>query len=608
MHLPNPKNKPSYTSQNNDMCQPSSLDKQADAVIATTPSAASTMYRNKSLWTDFNVSGNSVRVAFRFVFHTSNTGDGDSTNEEIHLCWINSDGTPHHFYPLNPSEYDGEVTTSDHIESTFPGHGFVFCKRLKEDDIPAILESRQCVREKEGMYIVQCGWGTIFLRKREIEDSNSSSESESESEDEKDDDSNDSEGSESDVSEASHYSLISKSDDDEESVENNNENTDEEQSDNESKVESLSALDLEDDWEAYLIVGGFRLGTKSVPAVDVDHDEIANDGKSDDKDDSADSKKEDESNASSNDASITDDDDDEWNMQLVTLVQTKVDGNSKFKSTPSLRGAAENANHNHLPYQDIFQHNQFHLSAKLTALDPTPVNTVHKYYKSKTVGGWPCKVEPGSLSQRKLRKRITSDLQAACKHLPPHACKKLHKSTPIWINKTLAYGPKVAPIQEANMCFHPGRGWLKRNGMNPAKKGGVEMYRSDSYLDDCFLWGQGGLMLHELSHAWHCLHCDDGYDNKLIQETYDKAMEEKLYDCVEFHCDRGKKDRMKAYACENAMEYFAELSAAFLGGLDDKEYNKWYPFNRKQIKEHDPRAFEMLCRMWGVSEDEYGKV
>ena len=62
------------------------------------------------------------------------------------------------------------------------------------------------------------------------------------------------------------------------------------------------------------------------------------------------------------------------------------------------------------------------------------------------------------------------------------------------------------------------------------------------------------------------------------------------------------------YFSTNSMEYFAELSAAFLGGVDGKEYNKWYPFNREQIKEHDPRAFTMLCKMWGVSEDEYGKV
>lgn len=113
-------------------------------------------------------------------------------------------------------------------------------------------------------------------------------------------------------------------------------------------------------------------------------------------------------------------------------------------------------------------------------------------------------------------------------------------------------------------------------------------------------------MLHELSHAWHYLHCKDGYDNADVIECYDAAMKEKLYDCVPFHCEKGKKDKQKAYACTNPMEYFAELSSAFFE-LGDNEFNKWYPFNRKQIKEHDPRAFGMLCRMWGVDE-EYGKV
>ena len=53
------------------------------------------------------------------------------------------------------------------------------------------------------------------------------------------------------------------------------------------------------------------------------------------------------------------------------------------------------------------------------------------------------------------------------------------------------------------------------------------------------------------------------------------------------------------------MEYFAELSVAFLGGLDDTlEHNKWFPFNRKQLREHDPRAFDLLCHMWGVVVDD----
>jgi hypothetical protein len=56
----------------------------------------------------------------------------------------------------------------------------------------------------------------------------------------------------------------------------------------------------------------------------------------------------------------------------------------------------------------------------------------------------------------------------------------------------------------------------------------------------------------------------------------------------------------KAYACNNCMEYWAELSTAFLGGLGNEEYNKWFPFNRKQLKEHDPRAYRLLARLWKV--------
>ncbi len=51
----------------------------------------------------------------------------------------------------------------------------------------------------------------------------------------------------------------------------------------------------------------------------------------------------------------------------------------------------------------------------------------------------------------------------------------------------------------------------------------------------------------------------------------------------------------------NPIEYFAELSVVFIGGLDDTlEHSKWFPFNRSQLREHDPREFDLLCRMWGA--------
>ena len=80
-------------------------------------------------------------------------------------------------------------------------------------------------------------------------------------------------------------------------------------------------------------------------------------------------------------------------------------------------------------------------------------------------------------------------------------------------------------------------------------------------------------------------------------------MEEGLYDCVRVHGKQGPT--CKAYACQDQMEYFAELSVAFLGTEIDenREHNKWYPFNRRQLREHDPRAYDMLRRLWGVTTD-----
>lgn len=120
------------------------------------------------------------------------------------------------------------------------------------------------------------------------------------------------------------------------------------------------------------------------------------------------------------------------------------------------------------------------------------------------------------------------------------------------------------------------------------------------------------MVIHELCHAYHQKHLPDGYDNADIRECYQAAMEEKLYDSVSYHCrfvkydeeDGGrpvydKKHNTRHYACSNPMEYFAELSVAFLCPSSD-EYNKWYPHNRTQLKEHDPRAYDLLSQMWGI--------
>lgn len=251
-------------------------------------------------------------------------------------------------------------------------------------------------------------------------------------------------------------------------------------------------------------------------------------------------------------------------------------------------------------------------------LDRSPIDTSNKVYRCIELGGWPVRCEEclwnenGDSSkssqkqlqeEEKLKVLIAEHLAAAVRHLPPAARKALRENTPIYINRSQKFGPKVAPVEGRDMCFHPDKSWLTENGMSPKKAGCVEIYRVGNYSRDCHLWGPGGVLLHELSHAYHHKCLEGGYDNVEVKECYDNAMKKGLYDKVKVHNLKGT-DICKAYACTDPMEYFAELSAAFLGGLDEKqEYNKWFPFNRKQIKEHDPKAYDMLKRMWGVEED-----
>ncbi len=275
---------------------------------------------------------------------------------------------------------------------------------------------------------------------------------------------------------------------------------------------------------------------------------------------------------------------------------------------------------------------RFQMDVSKVKIDHTPLDTTNKVYEDTLIGSWKCKCEPGlftsssssspgsnkknqnqRLLAKQIQKRLECDLLAASKKLPTHACKILKENTPIWINKSQKYGPACAPVSGRGMCFHPESKWLTQNGMSPKKHGGVELFEADKYLDDADLWyGKGGVMIHELSHAYHWKVIKDGYENEEIKKCYEEAMREKLYDAVEVHNGEGGKDICRAYACTDPMEYFAELSTAFLGGVDeeeDLEFNKWYPFNRKQIKEHDPRAFDMLQKMWygygyGVDSDE----
>lgn len=605
--------------------QPDQLLEQTDnqsqllAVTYSSPQTASEAYKCGLLKSDYSISSNALRIRLAFRYHLtlqlqhdgdkiSASGNEHDDDDLLYLCWVSQDGIPHHFRKLTPvqknsdndskselksrmveghasivqaddseqndnsnGESDGLfVNEHDKIESTFPGHAFVFCRRIAyydhgqttTDNDDDINSSPRVVENESGH--------TIILRRKTKERHN-------------------------DVKKEESSILSSEIEDKPHKGGKGTQNEDDNHCNNE-----------DDDWEAYLVVGGFRPGPmprpSSSPVV---------------KDDASDIRAEsDEVETTSNDGDSTDDDSDdemELQVQLVTIRRVKMSnarGNPQDHATTSLlRGSDVTASASSSSSQLDQILDDMKVTVYLAQIDPTPVDVSSKHYDHVTLGGWPCRIEPGCFQSSEterpengrlpLQSRFETDIAAACQSLPPIAREKLQQSTPIWINKSHMWGPKVAPVRGRDACFHPGANWLSRNGDNPLKCGSVEFYDAKHYLSDCDHWGIGGLILHELSHAWHNIHIENGYDNKQIKECYDLAMKDGLYDCVRVHGPQGPE--CKAYACTNAMEYFAELSVAFLGGLDDTfEHNKWFPFNRSQLRDHDPRAFDMLCQMWGV--------
>ena len=105
--------------------------------------------------------------------------------------------------------------------------------------------------------------------------------------------------------------------------------------------------------------------------------------------------------------------------------------------------------------------------------------------------------------------------------LPPNALKLLRRGTAFWVNREFTYGSKRSPIHAKAMCFHPqdGADWLRSNGHGVQKCGGVEIYCAEHYLKDRDLWGPGGVLIHELSHAFHNKHCPQGFDCQEIQDV-----------------------------------------------------------------------------------------
>jgi hypothetical protein len=202
-------------------------------------------------------------------------------------------------------------------------------------------------------------------------------------------------------------------------------------------------------------------------------------------------------------------------------------------------------------------------------------------YSAQSVEGWQVLVNKQVLAPdeellwKSTLELLHVQLQQIIRVVPAEPLSKL-RQIPIWV--------ELAHPRTPCMCYHESPDWLREHDMNPEKAGAVELANCRNFLK--WTIDQPWMVLHELAHGYHNRFLAN--DAEAIEQTYQHAVASKAYESV--LRISGKKE--KAYALNNAKEYFAEGSEAFFGT------NDFYPFVRAELKNHDPELFALLKRVW----------
>lgn len=203
------------------------------------------------------------------------------------------------------------------------------------------------------------------------------------------------------------------------------------------------------------------------------------------------------------------------------------------------------------------------------------------HYLVQHLRGWTVRVHRSLLNDQKevgqqVLELLGVKLYDICRAVPSEALARLQK-IPIWVEFD---NPKVHC-----MCYHPSREWLAEHGFNPEKAGSVEIGNAKTFLS--WTHEQPAMVLHELAHAYH--HLVLGWDHAEIQAAFRRARKSKSYESVLYFNGTTKR----AYAMNDAKEYFAELTEAWLGT------NDFFPFVRAEVLTHDPEMAKLLRKIWG---------
>lgn len=213
-------------------------------------------------------------------------------------------------------------------------------------------------------------------------------------------------------------------------------------------------------------------------------------------------------------------------------------------------------------------------------------------YQTNLIEGWAVLVDERLLVENKSGTEkalalLRAQLQEIVRVVPNPGVAKL-REVRLWFSPEYSgFAPKAE--------YHPNARWLLQHGRNEAMARGVEF--TNVRIFELESKRMPNFALHELAHAYHHRVLTGGYENPEILAAYSQARERGIYDKVERWLGNGRPNtHERAYAMSSPMEYFAEATEAFFSR------NDFFPFNRTELKQHDPNMEQLVAKLWQVED------
>jgi len=234
---------------------------------------------------------------------------------------------------------------------------------------------------------------------------------------------------------------------------------------------------------------------------------------------------------------------------------------------------------------------------KFQGIPQKPVNyrVPPREYVTSATNGWRLELEKQLTVDEpalaaKAAARLAANLNAALAALPAACRDKLRRHQVF-----LLYGPKAKHDGRDNGAeyFQPSAPACYTN-LDVRWGGSIVVYCAANYVWQTDLWALK-LILHELAHAYHLEQWPE--DQADICRAFTNALQHRLYCNVQ---DNRGKLHARAYALQNPMEYFAELTCMYFAACN------YPPHDRRELQAYDPEGYALIRKLWAVGAADAG--